>query len=316
MAQSFYIDMEEKRKIRNYDLLSNYNWFIPNPWEIFAILFLLLAGALLGNAVSAVMMLAMQTNSMDILTLISYPIMFIPPMIYASFRSRRNVMFDDGTAIDSNSHFGKPGFAGCAGLAMLATLALAFLMDAVNSLMPPMPEWLESMLKGMTQGNVVINFVCVSLFAPFFEEWLCRGIVLRGLLNWRRTDADKGNGGYGMRSPASAIVLSALFFAFIHMNPWQAVPAFGLGCLFGYVYYRTGSLKLTMLMHFTNNTFALIAGNIDSLKDVENWLDILPVWQYVATAVICIAYMYLFIKTFNKIRLNSRRGNCDVIKIM
>lgn len=69
--------------------------------------------------------------------------------------------------------------------------------------------------------------------------------------------------------PVWAIFWSAVFFAFIHLNPWQAVPAFILGCLFGYVYYKTGSLKLTMLMHFTNNTFSLIFSNIDKFKDAK-----------------------------------------------
>ena len=113
--------------------------------------------------------------------------------------------------------------------------------------------------------------------------------------------------------PVWAIVISAAFFALIHMNPWQAVPAFGLGCLFGYVYYRTGSLKLTMLMHFTNNTIALIAGNIDSLKDADTWLDIMPVWAYCVIAVVLLAYLYIFIKRINEIPLNSPQGNCDVV---
>ena len=297
------------RKIRNYDLLSNYNYFIPNPVETFALLLFLLAGSLLGNVVTLGFLMLMPGTTSDLAMLIAYPIMFIPPMIYSSIRSQRNAMFDNGCAIDGNAHFGKPGIAGTGAMVMLATLALMFLMDSVNSLMPPMPEWLESMLKKMTQGNVAINFICVSIFAPFFEEWLCRGMVLRGLLNYKKKDGSRG------MKPAYAIVISALFFAFIHLNPWQAVPAFALGCLFGYVYYRTGSLKLTMLMHFTNNTFALIFSNIDALKDTDFILQVLPLWQYCIIAAVCLAYLWLFIKTINKIQLASKCGNCDEIVI-
>lgn len=221
------------------------------------------------------------------------------------------MMFDDGRSMDSSEHFGKSGLL-LAIMVMLATVAMSFLMDIINSQMPPMPEWLESTLKGMTQGNVIINFICVSLMAPFFEEWLCRGMVLRGLLNYRRRPGADGTPRHGMK-PVWAIVISAAFFALIHMNPWQAVPAFGLGCLFGYVYYRTGSLKLTMFMHFTNNTIALIAGNIDSLKDADTWLDIMPVWAYCVIAVVFLAYLYIFIKRINEIPLNSPQGNCDLV---
>ena len=307
--------MTDSRKIRNYDLLSSYNYFIPNPLEVLALLFLLLAGALIGNIVAAGFTLLMPGATSDVLTLISYPFMFIPPMIYASHRSQRNAMFDNGRIVDGNGHLGKSGAFGCAGMVMIATMALAFLMDIVNSQMPPMPEWLEKMLKGMTQGHVLINFICVSIFAPFFEEWLCRGMVLRGLLNYRRRNNADGTAAYGMK-PAWAIALSALFFAFIHLNPWQAVPAFGLGCLFGYVYYRTGSLKLTMLMHFTNNTFALIISNIDSLKDTDNWLEIMPVWQYSIIAAACLVLLWVFIRMLNSIELSSPSGNCDELKAL
>ena len=301
--------MDTRKKIRNYDLLSTYNYFIPRPAEVFALLLFLLAGSLIGNIVTIGLLLLMPGTTQDLTLLIVYPIMFIPPMIYSSIRSQRNAMFDNGCAIDGNAHLGKPGIAGTGAMVMLATLALAFLMDIINSQMPPMPEWLENMMNGMTQGNFIINFICVSIFAPFFEEWLCRGMVLRGLLNYKRKDGSKG------MKPVWAIIISALFFAFIHLNPWQAIPAFALGCLFGYVYYRTGSLKLTMLMHFTNNTFALIISNLDTLKDTDNWLQVLPVWQYCIVAVICFAYLWIFIRTLNRIELASPSGNCDEITV-
>ena len=72
-----------------------------------------------------------------------------------------------------------------------------------------------------------------------------------------------------------AIFWSALIFAVIHLNPFQAVPAFLLGILMGWVYYKTGSLKLTILMHFTNNLLSMLiswyfpmASTTDSFKDI------------------------------------------------
>ena len=228
-------------------------------------------------------------------------------MMYAMYKSRGNALFDTGYEMDSR-HFGKFGAAVISILVMLSTLALAFDMDMVNALMPPMPEWLENMLKGMTQGKFWVNFLCVSVFAPFFEEWLCRGMVLRGLLNYSRSEGRRGI------RPAAAIAISALFFAAIHLNPWQAVPAFALGCLFGYVYYRTGSLNLTMLMHFTNNTFALIISNIDSIKDAENFMEVMPGWAYNSIAAVCLVFLVFAVREFSKIELTSPQGNCDEVK--
>lgn len=296
-----------KRRIRNYNLLSGYAFYVPGPWDIFALTALFLVGALIGNVIGLLFMLALPESGSEYMMLISYPVMFIPPMMYAMYKSRGNALFDTGYEMDSR-HFGKFGTAAISILVMLSTLALAFDMDMVNALMPPMPEWLENMLKGMTQGKFWVNFLCVSVFAPFFEEWLCRGMVLRGLLNYSRSEGRRGI------SPAAAIAISALFFAAIHLNPWQAVPAFALGCLFGYVYYRTGSLKLTMLMHFTNNTFALIISNIDSIKDAENFMEVMPEWAYNSIAAVCLVFLVFAVREFSKIELTSPQGNCDEVK--
>lgn len=296
-----------KRRIRNYNLLSGYAFYVPGPWDIFALTALFLVGALIGNVIGLLFMLALPESGSEYMMLISYPVMFIPPMMYAMYKSRGNALFDTGYEMDSR-HFGKFGTAAISILVMLSTLALAFDMDIVNALMPPMPEWLENMLKGMTQGKFWVNFLCVSVFAPFFEEWLCRGMILRGLLNYSRSEGRRGI------RPAAAIAISALFFAAIHLNPWQAVPAFALGCLFGYVYYRTGSLNLTMLMHFTNNTFALIISNIDSIKDAENFMEVMPGWAYNSIAAVCLVFLVFAVREFSKIELTSPQGNCDEVK--
>ena len=92
-------------------------------------------------------------------------------------------------------------------------------------------------------------------------------------------------------SPFAAITMSAAFFAVIHMNPWQAIPAFILGLLFGFVYYKTGSLKLTMLMHCVNNTMAVILGRIPALKDADTFLDMMSPWAYVCVFIAWIAFI-------------------------
>ena len=92
------------------------------------------------------------------------------------------------------------------------------------------------------------------------------------------------------------------------------MPAFALGCLFGYVYYKTGSLKLTMLMHFTNNTFSLILSNIDSLKDMDSWMQVMPATLYWIVFAACILLLILIVRMFARIPLLSREGNCDKVE--
>jgi membrane protease YdiL (CAAX protease family) len=175
-------------------------------------------------------------------------------------------------------------------VASIATIAAAFIAEPINTLLPEMPEFLKQALEQLTEGPLWVAFLSVSVFAPLFEEWLCRGLVLRGLLR-------KFN-------PASAIMVSAAFFAILHMNPWQAIPAFLLGLLFGYVYYKTGSLKLTMLMHCVNNTLALITSRIPSLTDAETFMDIMSPWAYVCIYIASVLFVAAAIITFKGIPQN------------
>ena len=269
---------KSRRKRGNFKFLEGYSWYVPGVGQMFVLLLMLLVGAVLGNVVTLLFSLAGGAEAASSYAmLIAYPVMFIPAMLYAGAWSRLNSYNNEGVKLDSNN-FGRCGAVPCALLVMLATLAAGFCLDIVQR----------------------ANFVSVSIFAPLFEEWLCRGMVLRGLLNRKVR-------------PVWAIVISAAFFAVIHLNPWQALPAFLIGCLFGYVYYRTGSLKLTMLMHFTNNSFSLILANIDSLKEMDSWMDVLPGPLYWIVFAGCALLLVLIARVFARIPLKSPEGNCDKV---
>ena len=185
----------------------------------------------------------------------------------------------------------------------IATLATAFAAEPLSAWLPPMPEALEQAMSALMDGPVWVSFLLVSVFAPFFEEWLCRGIVLRGLLQKTR--------------PAVAIAVSAAFFAILHMNPWQAIPAFLLGLLFGYVYYKTGSLKLTMLMHFVNNTFALMISKVPSLADAENFMEVLCPWKYTCIYIAAVLFLVSTVVILAGIPMKEgSKSNCDEIPPM
>lgn len=291
------------RKVNDFNLLDRYSHYVPWVADLLILLVWFIAGVLLGNVIALILTAALGVDAgMEYSMIVSYPVMFIPAMIYASVKSRANSFTRQGIRMDS-AHFGAGGGLLCAVLAAAGTIALAFCTDAVSALMPDMPEWLESALKSMTSGDLWVDLLCVSIFAPFFEEWLCRGQVLRGLL------------GNGMK-PVLAIAISAVFFALIHANPWQAIPAFILGCFFGYVYYRTGSLKLTMLMHCANNTFAVICSHVDKLEEMANWKDVFPGAQYWIIFGACLLLVILTVNHFKKIELQGPQGNCDAVPSM
>ena len=255
----------------SYDLFSAYNYFVPDISELAWVMVLFLAGMFLGIVVAAV--LAFATSQEFAATygmVIVYPIQFIPAMLYASAKSRMNEGFEKGYALDNNNFGGRSRFSMALIVSAMA-VAAAFVFEPVSILLPDMSEEMKSALEVLLNGPVWIVLISVSVFAPFFEEWLCRGIILRGLLKKVK--------------PTWAIVISAAIFGLIHGNLWQAIPAFLIGVILGYVYYKTGSLKLTMLMHCVNNTLSVIVSRIPAFKDVEFFADVMSPWAYVTVII-------------------------------
>lgn len=269
---------------RSYDLLSAYNHFMPGYVDLIWIVLLLLLGAFIGSMILVPFTLNGYIHEVTTYgILISYPLMFIPAMLYASAKSRRNEGFIESYTVDNNN-FGSHKGITMAFVATVLAIATAFIIDPVGRLLPDMSKEMEALMKQLLGGPAWVTLISVSIFAPFFEEWLCRGVVLRGLLK--------------KVGPAWAIIISALFFAAIHMNLWQAIPAFIMGLVFGYVYYKTGSLKLTMLMHCVNNTLAFAVSRIPSLENAEYFSDVLSPWAFggiYAVAVIALIFGIIFI---------------------
>ena len=299
------------RKVNNYNLYANHAWYVPGVGGMFVLLGWFLLGTLLGGVVTALMgAILPQKAALDYGMLVSYPLSFIPPMLYAAYKSQRNSLFETGYQLN-NTHFGP--FKGWQ--VALVTVALTFGMmisaDLPNyynykltTASPAMKQFYDTFIElmgQMTGGPFWSSFLLVAVFAPIFEEWLCRGMVLRGLLTKLK--------------PGWAIVVSALFFAIIHMNPWQALNAFIIGVVMGYVYYKTGCLWLTMLIHFVNNGTAVILSQIPSLETTDYWIEMLDKTTYFVVYVVGVIVLVACLRVFRRIPLEQKRGNIDIVEL-
>jgi len=287
------------RKKHSYDLLSNYSWFVPDGGQVVILIALFFVGALIGSIVLAILTLCAGTDFASTYgTVITYPFYFIPIMIYASVKAKQNFL-GTGLAID-NGNFQPFGGLKLALIVSALTLLIAFAGEPIVELLPEMPESLKQIFENLLKNTpLCVTLLSVSVLAPFFEEWLCRGMILRGLLRKCK--------------PVWAIVISSLIFAFIHLNPWQAIPAFLLGMAFGYVYYRTGSLKLTMLMHCVNNTFSTIISNV--YEDAETFSDLFPDKRaYVLMVVAATLLVILTIRLLKRVPLTGEKGSFEVLE--
>lgn len=88
-----------------------------------------------------------------------------------------------------------------------------------------------------------MNVFTSIILAPVAEELFFRGVVLKQ---------------FARVSRRFAIIVSAVIFGLMHGNPYQAVMAFLIGLVLGYVTIETDSLVPAIICHMAVNTVASI----------------------------------------------------------
>ena len=121
---------------------------------------------------------------------------------------------------------------------------LTWLEDWIKSLEETAKVATEKMLNVNTIGGLLLNIVVVALIPAVGEEMTFRGVLQQSLTR--------------KMNPHVAIILSAAIFSFIHFQFYGFLPRLFLGLLLGYMFYITGSLWTSMLMHFLNNGTAVV----------------------------------------------------------
>jgi membrane protease YdiL (CAAX protease family) len=204
----------------------------------------------------------------------------------------------------------------------LITVALVFVFTGVNSIFI---EWnqnikfpdgieqplkdLEEMLRKQTEfltkfdsiGQLILAVVVVSILPGIGEELVFRGIIQREF--YRAT-----------RNIHVSIWVSAAIFSAIHIQFYGFVPRMLLGALFGYLYYWSGSLTMSMLAHLFNNGMMVVAlyfyqqGALDI--DVES-TEAAP-WPIVAMSTAATGLLgFLFWKFYRERGLGQARPEDD-----
>jgi membrane protease YdiL (CAAX protease family) len=123
-------------------------------------------------------------------------------------------------------------------------------VDNLVSMVLPKPEWFMAFFRDVmaNERHPGMSLFLTVVAAATTEEVIFRGVILRGLLGHTR--------------PAVAIGISALLFAFLHVNPWQFFGPLALGVLFGWWYVRTGSLVPGLIGHALGNGLATLSRHI------------------------------------------------------
>ena len=141
------------------------------------------------------------------------------------------------TASDVASIQWRPGLIAIAA-GILGALCISILTENV-----PLPDIMQKMSLAMAHN--FWGLLTLVIIGPIAEELLFREAIEGEML---RRNA----------SPWTAILVSAIAFSIIHLNLAQSLYALPIAILFGIIYYKTGNIILTSVLHIINNGTAAL----------------------------------------------------------
>lgn len=135
-------------------------------------------------------------------------------------------------------------------LLMLGTVGMSHGVDGVLDLTGLRADSglaeLDAALAGARGAALAAALLGIGLAPGIAEELLCRGFVQRGLQPWLGT--------------VQAVVLAALVFGALHLDPVHAAGAAVLGLYLGAAAALADSVRASALCHVANNVVAVATG--------------------------------------------------------
>ena len=151
-------------------------------------------------------------------------------------------------------------------------------LDRIIHKFIPAPEYIidlgEIMRPDSTLGYIFL-FLAIVIVAPIGEEILFRGFLQKFLEEY-------------WKDITRAVLVTSLFFAMIHFNPFWTIQIYMLGVILGFLAWKTKSVISSILLHIVNNGSAFILTNIDeSTIDFYLWKDqVSPIFILLAVFLI------------------------------
>ncbi len=123
--------------------------------------------------------------------------------------------------------------------------------DRLAGLLFTPPEYMDQlgyMLKFDSFNMAMFLMFGIVILAPLGEELLFRGFLQKFLEeHWQDV--------------TRAVLVTSLFFAIIHLNPFWLIQIYLLGVMLGFLAWRTGSIWAGFILHAANNLMALLFTN-------------------------------------------------------
>jgi membrane protease YdiL (CAAX protease family) len=146
-------------------------------------------------------------------------------------------------------------------------------------------ETMGKMVEAFQQAPWWAAMLVVGGCPALSEELFCRAFLGRGLV--------------GRHGPVMGVILTSLFFGAIHGIPHQAMMAVFAGIALHYLYLTSRSLFIPMLVHFLNNSLAVIGDKLPDplgpkFANVETHPEGIPWVWFLVSAFLVAAVVWAF----------------------
>lgn len=174
---------------------------------------------------------------------------------------------------------------------IITTLGSTILLSEVDNFMSTIiPNWdlMGTEIAEMLDNSPIWqNFLCAVIIAPATEEFLVRGLWLRGYTRHYK--------------PWVGLVISSVIFGVMHMNLPQFVGATLSGLLLGWAYIKTNSILLPMLIHAVHNSVSVFGGYLPpipgfSAGSVSGYQ---PLWFDITGLILFLGGFYVLSRLLN-----------------
>ena len=189
---------------------------------------------------------------------------------------------------------------------LIVTFPLAGALGELNKVLPIPQSWAlkfkswetarEAQEAAFIQINSVPRYILslfiIALLPGIFEETFFRGGLQNFLTRW-------------FKSPWTAIIFTSIIFSLIHLSYYGFLVRFALGIILGLIFYYSGSLWLSILLHFLFNgiqvTILYVANLSGKISEAKNMEKSFPIWIGIV-AFILLIYLFMRFKQTSEIQ--------------
>lgn len=241
--------------------------------------------AALNSRFAHVMMQNTGSALYNLVNLVIYTVQMFIPFALLCFILRKSPLKDAGVKRIRNKRLLPRAFVitlGIYGFGEIVTGIISGLLNGVG-LQPNTPDF--SAPSGPAAFTLYCLMICV--FAPLFEEFIFRGIILQTLRRY-------GDG--------FAVVASAAMFGLLHGNLGQVPYAFFAGLALAYFTIRLGSIWFGVMAHCLINSASVV---VEKLSGIYGQTIVTELYAAVLAVFIILSAVILLYHAFNRYKTGA-----------